>query len=172
MIFNYGGFDRVEELCVETVSDVVEEPGIHQESIRPIGEKEAAAGDWLDLVLNSNRRGEAAEEDATGLELVPDMRQHGFEMGVVMGEMEDGAGDDEVEGTVRERHRLDGLAVEVLWRKVGDRLGLLIDGAHIVALVDKVADVAALAAAGVKDFHARLDATTEHLIDQVDVGIA
>ena len=49
---------------------------------------------------------------------------------------------------------------------------LLIDGADVVALADEVTDIAAFATAGVEDFHAGLDAAPEHLIDEVDVGVA
>ncbi len=123
-------------------------------------------------MLDSDGGGEAAEEDSAGAKLVKDAGEHGFEMGFVVGEMEDGARDDEIERSIGEGHGLDGFAAEFFRGKAGDPLGILIDGADVVALADEVTDVAAFAAAGVEDFHAGLDAAAEQLIDEVDVGVA
>ncbi len=151
---------------------MLEEFGIDEEAIRTIGEKIAATGDLLDLVFDSDGGGEAAEEDSAGAKLVKDAGEHGFKMAFVVGKMEDGTRDDEIERSIGEGHGLDGFAAEFFRGKTGDPLGILIDGADVVALADEVTDVAAFAAAGVEDFHAGLDAAAEQLIDEVDVGVA
>ena len=76
---------------------VVEEFGIDEEAIGAVGEKIAAAADLLDLVLDSDRGGEAAEEDSAGAKLVENVGEHGFEVALIVGEMEDGVRDDEIE---------------------------------------------------------------------------
>ena len=60
-----------------------------------VGGEVAAAGEVL--VGHADGGGEAAEEKAAGFEDSPEAVEHGVEVGVVAGEVEDGAAVDDVE---------------------------------------------------------------------------
>ena len=54
------------------------------------------------MVRHADGGGKAAEEKAAGLEHAPEAMQHGVEVGIVAGEVEDGVAEDDVEGGVGE----------------------------------------------------------------------
>ena len=91
--------------------------------------------------------------------------EHGVEVGVVAGEVEDGAAEDEVEGVVGVGDGFDGFDAEVFGGEVGgeggdesaglrDGFGILIGGEDLVAFAEEIDEIAAGAAAGVEDSHA------------------
>jgi hypothetical protein len=71
----------------------------------------------LHLSLDTDRRGEAAEEEAAGFQNAPRAFQHGFEVRVVAGEVEDGAADDNIGTRAGEGNGFDWLGAEVRGRK-------------------------------------------------------
>ncbi len=97
-------------------------------------------------------------------------------MDVVMGEVEDGTDDDEVEGVVFKRHRLDRFAAEIFFGQVCGELanlaygfGVFIYSTNLVAFMQKIREVAPTTAAGIQDAHGGRNAALEDLIDEIDV---
>jgi hypothetical protein len=141
----------------------------------------AVAGEVL--VGHADGGGEAAEEQAIGLEDTPEIFKHGVEVRIVAGEVEDGAADDDVEGLVGVGEGLDGFDAEVFRGKVRgesgdesaglrDGFGILIGAEDLVALAEEVDEIAADAAPGIEDSHAGDDVAAKDLIEEVDVDRA
>ncbi len=135
------------------------------------------------LVGHADGGGEPAEEKATGLQDAPEVVQHGVEVCVVAGEVEDGAADDEIEGSVGVGDGLDGFDAEVFRGEMGsegggesaglrDCFGILIGGEDLVAFAEQVDEIAAGAASGVEDSHAGHDVAAKDLVEEVDVDLA
>ena len=106
-----------------------------------------------------------------------------IEVRVIACEVQDGAAEHDVGEPIGERHLLDGLDTEVGLGKrrrepPGDgthrreRAGIGVDAEDLEAVPEEVDEVAAAAAAGVEDAHARRDASAEQLIEDVDVDLA
>ena len=55
---------------------------------------------------------------------------------------------------------------------VSDGVGVGVDGGDVVALAEKIDEVAAGAAASVEDAHAGSDVAAEQLVEEVDVEVA
>jgi hypothetical protein len=102
---------------------------------------------------------------------------------VVTGEVKDGAADDDVEGLVGVGEGLDGFDAEVFRGEVRgesgdesaglrDGFGTLIGGEDLVAFAEEIDEIAAGAASGVEDSHARHDVAAKNLIEEVDVDRA
>jgi hypothetical protein len=102
---------------------------------------------------------------------------------VVTGEVKDGAADDKIEGVVGVGDGLDGFDSEVFRGEVGgeggdesaglrDGFGTLIGGEDLVAFAEEIDEIAAGAASGVEDSHARHDVAAKNLIEEVDVNRA
>jgi len=135
------------------------------------------AGDAF--VGHADGGGEAAEEKAAGLEDAPEIVQHGVEVRVVAGEVEDSAAKDDIEGGVGVGDGLDGFEAEIFCREIGGDGAGLFDGGRIfvrsedfVAFVEEIDEVASGAAAGVEDPHAGCDVAAKELIEEVDVNLA
>jgi hypothetical protein len=71
------------------------------------------------LVRHADGGGEPTKEEAAGLQNTPEIFEHGVEVRVIAGEVEDGAADDEVKGVVGIADGLDGFDAEVFRGKVG-----------------------------------------------------
>ena len=71
-------------------------------------------------------------------------------------EVERGSGDE------RRRHRAD----------LGDRGRIAVIAADVVALAEQIDKIAPAAATGIKDAHAASDASSQQLIENVDVDVA
>src|SRR5271157_2495686 len=67
----------------------------------------------LDLVFDSDGRGQAAEEQPSWFQNSPGPAQHRFKMIVGMREVEDGAAEDDIRESVWEGGFFDGLDAEV-----------------------------------------------------------
>jgi len=135
------------------------------------------------LVGHADGGGEAAEEEAAGPENAPEVVEHGVEVSVVAGEVEDGAADDEVEGIGWVGDGLDGFDAEVAGREVrgegsgesaglGDGVGILVGGEDLVAFAEEVDEIASGTAAGIEDTHAGHDVAAQDLVEEVDVDLA
>jgi hypothetical protein len=134
----------------------------------------------MDLVLHSNRRSEAAKEEAARFQNPPCTLQHGLEVIVAAGKVQDGATDNNVSESGWEGHCFDSFQSEVVhgesWR---DRCGELtrciesprirIRPKHFKAFPEEVYKVATRAAARIKDPHTGSDALPEELIEQIDI---
>ncbi len=133
--------------------------------------------------LHPDRRREAAEEEAAGLQQPPRAEKHRPEMRLVAGEVEDRAADDDIRAGIREARRLRGLVAKVL-RGVprseprrqladgADRLRVRIERPDVVALAEEEDEVAPAAAARLEDPHAGDDPPAQELIEKVDVDPA
>jgi hypothetical protein len=146
-----------------------------------VGGEVAVAGEVL--VGHADGGGEPAEEETVGLEDAPEIFEHGVEVRVVAGEVEDGAADDEIEGVVGMGDGLDGFDAEVSRREMRgeggdesaglrDGFGILIGAEDLVAFAEEIDEIAAGAASGVKDSHARHDVVAKDLVEKVDVDLA
>jgi len=160
---------------------VHEEGFVDAEALDAVGGEITVAGEVL--VGHADGGGEAAEEEAAGLEDAPEVFEHGVEVRVVAGEVEDGAADDEVEGFVGVGEGFDGFDAEVFRGEVGgeggderaglrDGFGILIGGEDLVAFAKEVDEVATGAAAGVEDSHAGHNVAAKKLVEEVDVDVA
>ena len=100
-------------------------------------------------------------------------------MSVIRGEMQNGAADDEIGKGIRKGHPFDGFVTEVACRNVPRKApnrrygaGIGIDAKDLVAILKKVSQISAGAAAGVEDSRAGRNAAAEELIEEVDVDLA
>jgi len=176
LVLDDGGFEGVGEAGVELAGEVEEEGFVDEVAGGAVGELGAASFDWLDQVFDADGGGEAGEKDAVGFEGSPGVFEHGEEVAVVAGEVEDGAEEDYVELGVGEGHGFDGFVAEVGGGEVGGELagggdggGVGIGGVDLVVFAEEVDEIAAVAAAGVEDVHSGSDSAAEDLIEEVDV---
>jgi hypothetical protein len=141
----------------------------------------AVAGEVL--VGHADGGGETAEEEAIGLQDTPEVFEHGVEVRIVAGEVEDGAADDDVKSVVGVGEGLDGFDAEVFRGEMRgesgdesaglrDGFGILIGAKDLVALAEEVDEIAADTAPGVEDSHAGDDVAAKDLIEEVDVDRA
>ena len=172
LVFNDGGFEGIDGGEALLIFDVVEEGGVGEVAFAAVEGAVATASEGFDLVFDADGGGEAGEEDAAGFEEAEEVFEHGLEVGVVGGEVEDRVADDDVEGGVGEGEVFNRGQVEFFGWKIGDRLGMDVDGGDVVTFVDEVVDVATGAAAGVEDAHAGLDAASQDLVNQVNICVA
>ena len=97
--------------------------------------------------------------------------------------MEHGAADDDVRAAVGEAVRLDGLRPEARGGQPGGEPGrerahgldgrrVRIDGADVIAMVEKKHEVAPVPAPRVEDPHPRNDSLAKDLIEEIDVDRA
>jgi hypothetical protein len=181
LVLDYGGFDGVYELTAELCGEIHEEGFVDTEALDAVGGEVAVAGEVL--VGHAYGGGEAAEEKAAGLQDTPEIVQHGVEVRVVAGEVEDGAADDEVEGAVGVGDGLDGFDAKVFRGEMGgegggeraglrDGFGTLIGAEDLVAFAEEIDEIAAGAASGVEDSHAGHDVAAQELVEEVDVDLA
>jgi len=135
------------------------------------------------LVGHADGGGEAAEEEAAGFEDAPETADHGVEVCVVAGEVEDRVAEDDVECGVGEGEGFDGFDAEVLGGEIGSErggeraglrngFGVLVCGVDVVAFAEEVDEVAASTASGVEDAHAGRDVAAEELVEEIDVDVA
>jgi hypothetical protein len=178
LILNDGGLEWVEEFAAEVVGELEEEWLIDEEALGPVRGAEASALEMV--VLHADGGGETAEEETAGLKGFPCGAQHGFEVIVIAGEVEDSAQEDDVHEGLREGVGFDSFDAEVLCGKGGregcgdpadvvDRRGIGVDAINLITLAEQVDEVAAGAAADIEDAHAGRDAGAEELIEEVDV---
>jgi hypothetical protein len=106
-------------MCAWFFGEVHEEGFVDAEALDAVGGKIAVAGEVL--VGHADGGGEPAEEEAAGPEDAPEVVEHGVEVCVVAGEVEDGAADDEVEGIGGVGDRVEGFDAEVVgWEVKGE----------------------------------------------------
>jgi hypothetical protein len=177
-ILDYGSFDGIDELGVQFFHEGNEEGLVDAEALDTVGSQIVAAGEVL--VNHADGGGEAAEEEAAGFKNSPEIVEHGVEVSVVAGEVEDSAAEDEVEGGVGVGDGFDGFDAEVFSGKLGsegggegaslcDGVGVLIGGEDLIAFAEEIDEIAAGATACVEHAHARVDVVAEDLIEEVDV---
>jgi hypothetical protein len=113
----------------------------------------------------------------------PRAAEHSRELLVVGREMQHGAADHRVREGIREGHALDRLGAKVGRRKLrgetrrqplhgGNRIDIQVDRKHLVASSEQVDEVAPRTAARVEDPHRRRQASTQQLVEEVDVDLA
>src|SRR5271156_4123134 len=97
---------------------------------------------------HSDGGSETAEEKTAGLQDAPEIVQHGVEVRVVAGEVEDSAANDNVKGSVGVGDRLDGFETEVARWEIGsdgaglfDGRGTLIAGKDFVTFAEEINEV-------------------------------
>jgi hypothetical protein len=160
---------------------VHEEGFVDAVALDAVGGEVAVAGEVL--VGHADGGGETAEEEAIGLEDTPEVFEHGVEVRIVAGEVEDGAADDDVKSVVGVGEGLDGFDAEVFRGEMrgesgdesaglSDGFGILIGAKDLVALAEEVDEIAADTAPGVEDSHAGDDVAAKDLIEEVDVDRA
>ncbi len=183
LILDDRGLQGIQERATELTRQRHEQGLIDQVTIRAIGQPASAARDRLHTILDADGRGQAAEQHAAGRDGPPRAAHHRVEARVVFGEMQHGTADHDVGEAGRERHALDRLGAEVVGRQLRrQRRGQPADRVHrsrvgiaavdVEALAEEIHEIAAAAAAGVKDAHATLDAPAQQLIEQIDVNVA
>jgi len=96
-----------------------EERFVHQVPLRAIRRPVAASLDAFHLALHADRGTEAAEEEPAGFQGPPRSVQHGLEVRVIAGEMEDGVADDHIHAGILERHIFDRFDSKIRLRKRG-----------------------------------------------------
>ncbi len=149
---------------------------INQVTLGSIGQLKAASRDALDLVLDSNRGGESAKEEASRPQNPPRALQHGPEVIVAWRKVEYGATDHNIGDGVWEGHCFNAFQPEIVHREfLRDRCGEVarrlesarfrIRTKHLKALPEEVYKVASIAAARIEDPHPRRDALSEELIE-------
>jgi hypothetical protein len=149
-----------------------EEGLVDEVPLGAIGEEVAAAADGVDLVLDTDGGSEAAEKEASTAEDAPDAVEHGTEVGVVAGEVEDGVHNRNVGEGVGEGRGFDRFGAEVLRREMRGEAadgvygaGVGVDGEDVVTRAEQPDEVAASTAAGVEDAGARRDSAAEELVE-------
>lgn len=100
LVLDHGGLDRVDELAVELFGELHEEGFVDAEAFGPVGCEVTMTNDVL--VRHADGGGEAAEEETARFQDSPEALQHGVEVVVVAGEVEDGVAENDVEGGVGE----------------------------------------------------------------------
>jgi hypothetical protein len=80
---------------------------VHQKTIGAVWQVKTAALDALDAVLEPDRRGQPAEQQSAWTHGAPGPAQHGEEVRLIAGEVQDGAADHHVRAGSVEAHRLD-----------------------------------------------------------------
>ena len=99
------------------------------------------------------------------------------------GEVQDRAADDDVGERFGKRHAFDRLVTKVAGRQLRreclrqalyrlDRRRVAVGSEDLIAGAQQKDDVAAAAASGIEDAHARPDSPAQQLIEQVDVDVA
>ncbi len=178
MVLDDGGLDWVDELAIELLGELHEERFVDAEAFDSVGRQVAMAGEVT--VRHADGGGEPAEEEPAGLQDTPEVLQHGVEVVVVAGEVEDCAAEDDVEGCIGEGHTLDGFDAKVFCGKGGgqrcgespgllDGFWILVDAGDVIAFAEKIDEVATGAAAGVEDSHAGGDVAAAKLVEEIDV---
>ena len=94
MVLDDSGLDRVDELAIELCGELHGEGFVDAEAFGSVGCEVTVTGDVL--VRHSDGGGEAAEEETAGLQDSPEALQHGVEVCVVAGEVEDGVAENDV----------------------------------------------------------------------------
>jgi len=164
----------------------VEQRLIHEIPLGTIGQVETPSLDTLELALHAlhaDRGCEAAEEEPAGLQNAPGSQQHGFEVRVVAGEMEDSAADDHVGTGNVERHMFDGFEAKIRRWKRGrehagegadaiDGLRVGVRGENFVTFPQEIDKVSTGAASGVQDSHSGRDTAFQKLVEKIDVDRA
>lgn len=181
LALDYCCFDGVDQFGVESRRKMHEQCFVDTIELATAGGEVAAA--FEALVRHADGGGEAAEEEAAGFEDAPETFEDRVELCVTAAEVEDGAAVDEVEEGVGEGDGLEWFDAEVVGGKRGRKGGgegaglfdscrVLIDCEDVVAFAEKIDEVAAGAAAGVEDAHARDDVAAEKMIEEIDVDEA
>ena len=133
--------------------------------------------------LHADVRREPAEEEAAGPQHSPHLVHHPRELLIVFREVQDSAAQHGIGERVRESHALDGLVPEVrlgqTWCELPrygpdrrDRSRIFIHAKDVEAVLEEVDEVSAAAAPCVDYAHARGDAPTQELIEEVDIDLA
>jgi hypothetical protein len=176
LVLYHGRLQGVVQLSTQFFSELEQKRFINQVTLGSVGQLEAASGDALDLVLDSNRGGETAKEEASRFQNPPCTVQHGPEVIVAGGKVEHGATDHNIGDGVWEGHCFDTFQSEIVRREFWrDRCGeatsclesarIRIRSKHFEAFPEEVYKVASKAAARIKDPHPRCDALSEELIE-------
>ena len=163
--------------------ELIEQGFIDQIAFGAIGQEESPTVNLVELVLDADRRSEAAKEETSGGENSPGGAKQSGEVCVVACKVEHGAADDQVGERVWERQCFDRLAMEIACGQIGSedrgevacacyRFRVFIGGEHFEALLQKVNEIAPATAAGVEDTHAGRDAATEYLVEEIDVDLS
>jgi hypothetical protein len=133
-------------------------------------------------IFHADGRGETAEEETAAAKHAPRSRQHGVELRVIAREMQNGAADHDVCGSLFERDRIERRNAEVLARSLGremrgeiahprDRHRVRVDAADIEPLAQEVHEIPSAAAARVEDRHPARNSSAQQLIEEIDVDL-
>lgn len=182
MILNDRSFEGIGPSGVEFCGESIEQGFIDQIAFRAIRQEESATIDLVELVLDADRRGKAAEEETAGSEHTPCGAKQGGEVCVVAGKVEDGAADDHIGECIWKRHRFYRLAVEIAGGEIGsedrgeatsagDCFRVFIDREDFKALSQEINEIAPTTAADVEDAHAGRDPATMYLVKEIDVDL-
>src|SRR5688572_2142345 len=87
----HGGLERIHELPAELPGELHEEALVHKIAIGTVRKSIPPARNWTDLLLHPDGRRQPAEQQATGSQHLPGAPEHGVELGVVPGKVQDGA---------------------------------------------------------------------------------
>jgi hypothetical protein len=134
-----------------------------------VGEEVAAAGDGDHAGFHADVRCEAAEKKAAWFQDAPGALEHVVKMGIVAGEVEDCATEDDVGEMVGERMGFEGLGTEPAGRERGNRAGIGIHTMDVVVFAEEIGEVAAGATAGIEDTHARVDSAAKQLVEEINI---
>jgi hypothetical protein len=177
-ILDHGSFDGIDELGVQFFREGHQEGLVDAEAFDTVGGQVVVAGEVL--VSHADGGGETTEEEAARFKNSPEVVEHGVEVSVVTGEVEDGAAENQIEGGVWIGDGFDGFDAEVFSGKLGregggegaslcDRVGVLIGREDLIAFAEEIDEIAAGATACVEHAHARVDVVAEDLIEEVDI---
>ena len=159
MVFNGSASSPPNRSAIE-----LEQRFVHQIPLRTIRRPVAASLDVFHLALHADRGSEAAEEEPAGFQDPPRSVQHGLEVRVVAGEMEDGVADDHIRAGIVERHMFDGFDSKIRLRKRGREhpgeganaihgLRVRVRGVNFVPFPQEVDEVSTGTASGVQYSH-------------------
>ena len=92
-----------------------------------------------------------------------------MKMGIVAGEVEDGAAEYDVGEMVGERVGFEGLGAEAAGWERGNRARIGIHTMDVVVFAEEIGEIAAGAASGIEDTHARGDSAAKQLVEEIDI---
>jgi hypothetical protein len=183
LILHDGGFYRIEELPAPFDGEPMQQSLIHQISLRTVGQQKSAFSGAANLPFDADGRCQPAKEESSRSERAPCTAQHGFEVIVVLREVEYGAAQYHIRKAVREGHRFQGFDSKVAFgelRRQGrretahapDGVWIGIHAEDFVPFPQEVKQIASFPAAGVQDAHAWRDTAAEKLVEEIDIDTA
>src|SRR5579872_583563 len=138
----------------------------------------AASTETTDLRLDSDRGRKPAEKQAARLQNAPGAVEHSLELMVIARKVKNRTAQDHVGEVYGKGHRFERLGVEVLGQKwcgepayCRNGLWVFIGAIYFIAFPEEVDKITPVAASRVENTHPRHDATSQQLVEQVDVNL-